>query len=186
MSEAIALVLVDLQTGAFDGLEIPRVHGADALLRNVGALLEAARASQLPVLHIQHCAAAGEPFAEGASGWPIFGPVAPRESEPVVRKRAADAFRETDLHERLQEIGARTLLVAGIQTEHCVAATCRGALRSGYAVQLARDAHSTWPAEGRSADEIRADEGAALEADGVTLRSTDSLIELIRSWRVDS
>jgi nicotinamidase-related amidase len=184
VSEAIALVLIDLQTGAFDGLEVPPVHGSDVLLRKVGALVQAARASRLPVVHIQHCARSGEPFAEGAPGWPIFGPVAPLESEPVVRKHASNAFQGTDLHERLQEIGACRLIVAGIQTEHCVAATCRGALRWGYAVYLAEDAHSTWPSEGRSADEIMATETAALRTEGVVLRSTDTLTELIRSWHV--
>jgi nicotinamidase-related amidase len=184
MSEASALVLVDLQTGAFNGLEIAPVYGPDLLLRNVGALLQVARESGLPVLHIQHCARAGEPFAPGTPGWPIFGPVAPQESEPVVQKRASDAFQGTDLHERLQEIGARRLIVAGIQTEHCVAATCRGALRSGYVVYLAQDAHSTWPDEGRSADEIMAAESAALEAEGVALRRTEDLVALIRSRRV--
>jgi nicotinamidase-related amidase len=153
------------------------------LLRNVGALLHAARVSGLPVVHIQHCAAAGEPFAEGAPGWPIFAPVAPREREIVVRKRASDAFQGTALRETLQAMGARALIVAGIQTEHCVAATCRGALRSGYAVDLAQDAHSTWPAEGRSAGEIMAAESSALRAEGVALRSTATLVAAIRSWR---
>jgi nicotinamidase-related amidase len=182
MDGATALVLVDLQTGAFDGVEIAPVQGSDLLVRNVAALLQAARVSRLPILHIQHCARAGEPFAEGAPGWPIFAPVAPHGSEVVVRKYASDAFQGTDLHERLQAIGARSVIVAGIQTEHCVAATCRGALRSGYAVHLARDAHSTWPAEGRSADAIMAAETAALEAEGVVLRSTQDLIEVLRSW----
>lgn len=183
MSDAIALVLIDLQTGAFDGLRIPPVNGPEVLLRNVGALLQAARASKVPVLHIQHCAGAGEVFAEGAPGWPIFGPVAPLERESIVRKRASDAFQGTDLHDRLREIGARRLIVAGLQTEHCVAATCRGALRSGYTVHLAEDAHSTWPDKGQPAGEIMAAETTALNAEGVTLSSTDSLIELIQSRR---
>jgi nicotinamidase-related amidase len=181
MSEATVLLLVDLQTGAFNGQESPPVHDPDRLLRNVGGLLVAARGSGVPVVHVQHCARAGEPFAEGAPGWPIFSPVAPREGEILVRKRASDAFQGTDLHQRLQEVGARTLIVAGIQTEHCVAATCRGALRSGYAVQLAEDAHSTWPAEARSADVIMAAETEALKREGVALRATRYLIESIRS-----
>ena len=183
MNEATALVLVDLQTAAFDGLAISPVHRPDRLLRNVRALLETARASGLPVLHIQHCARPGEVFAEGAPGWRIFAPVAPEESELVVRKRAPDAFEGTDLHARLQEIGVRRLVVAGIQTEHCVAATCRGALRLGYAVHLAEDGHSTWPDRPRSAGEIMAAESAALEAEGVTLRSTEDLLDLLRSRR---
>jgi nicotinamidase-related amidase len=76
--------------------------------------------------------------------------------------------------------GARRLVVAGIQTEHCVAATCRAALQRGYAVHLATDAHGTWPDEGRSADEIMARESAALEAAGVTLQSTEDLVVSLR------
>ena len=182
-NEATALVLVDLQTGAFDSVRIPPVHDPDLLIRNTRALLEAARASDLPVVHIQHCARPGAVFAEGAPGWPIFEPVAPHGSEPVVQKLASDAFEGTDLHARLQAIGARQILIAGIQTEHCVAATCRGALRLGYGVHLAADGHSTWPDEPRSAPEIIATESAALQAEGVTLRSTDDLLGWLRSIR---
>jgi nicotinamidase-related amidase len=181
MNQASALLLVDLQTGAFDGQAFPPVHSSDLLLRNVGMLLETARASAVPVVHIQHCARAGEPFAEEAPGWPIFAPVAPREGELVVRKRASDAFEGTELHQRLQEIGARTLIIAGIQTEHCVAATCRGALRAGYVVQLAADAHSTWPTDDRSADVIMAAETDALKGEGVELRPTEALIDSLDS-----
>jgi nicotinamidase-related amidase len=58
-----ALVLVDLQTAAFDGLVIPSVHDRDVLLRNVQALLRAARTAGVPIVHIQHCARTGEVFA---------------------------------------------------------------------------------------------------------------------------
>lgn len=177
MMAATALILVDLQTAAFGGHGIPPVHDPDLLVGNVGALLQAARTAALPIVHIQHCAAPGDAFAEGAPGWPIFPPVGPEGSEPVVRKRAGNAFEGTDLQARLQAMGARTLVVAGLQTEHCVAATCRGALRLGYAVQLAADGHSTWPDGARSAGEIMAAECAALEAEGVILRSTDHLVE---------
>jgi nicotinamidase-related amidase len=134
----------------------------------------------VPIIHIQHCADPGEAFAEGAPGWPIFPALAPEGSEPVVRKRARNAFEGTDLHARLQAIGARNLVVAGLQTERCVAATCRGALQLGYTVQLAADGHGTWPDGPRSASEIMAVESAALEADGVALRSTGHLVE---TWR---
>lgn len=112
--------------------------------------------------------------------YPTLGP---EGSEPTIQKRASDALEGTDLHARLQGIGARSVVVAGIQTEHCVAATCRGALRLGYTVHLAEDGHSTWPDEPRSADDIMAAESAALEADGVTLHSTEHLLELLRTRR---
>jgi nicotinamidase-related amidase len=180
VTEATALILVDLQAGAFGGHGIPAVDRPERLLGNARSLLQAARASGLPVVHIQHCASPGEVFAEGASGWPIVAPLTPAGGEPVVRKRASDAFDGTDLNATLQEIGARHLIVAGIQTERCVAATCRGALRLGYTVHLAEDGHSTWPESPRSAGEIMAAETAALEAEGVTLRCTDALVQSLR------
>jgi nicotinamidase-related amidase len=178
-----ALVLVDLQAAAFGGFEIPPVHDADRLIENVRALLRAARAAGVPVLHVQHCARSGGPFAEGAPGWPILPPVGPEGDEPVVRKQTSNAFDGTDLHARLQAIGARDIVVAGIQTEHCVAATCRGALRGGYAVRLAADGHSTWPDGPRSADAIIVEEDAALRAAGVSVDPTERLVDWMRSTR---
>lgn len=183
---ATALILVDLQTGAFDGRRLPPIDDGDRLLKNARALLEEARASRIPVVHVQHCARPGDVFAPDAPGWPIAAPVAPRGGELVVQKRASDAFEGTDLHRKLQEIGARQILVTGIQTEHCVAATCRGALRLGYGVDLAEDGHSTWPDERRSAREIMAAEGAALEAAGVALRSTADILQWIKGVGVDT
>lgn len=73
------------------------------------------------------------------------------------------------------------ILVAGIQSEHCVAATCRGALRLGYGVHLADDGHGTWPDGTRSAPEISAAQNEALEGEGVALSSTARLVEWLRS-----
>lgn len=83
----------------------------------------------------------------------------------------------TDLDKVLHGIGARRIIVTGLQSELCVAATCRGALRLGYEVRLAQDGHSTWR-DGRSASEIIASENEALAAEGVVLRRiARSLVE---------
>ena len=181
MKNAVALVLVDLQTAAFDGAAIPKVHAADQLSANASALLKTARDGGIPLVHVQHCGEADSPFAETAPGWPIFGPIAPKDQEPIVRKRADNAFEGTDLHERLQQLGARTVIVAGLQTEHCVAATCRGALELGYTVQLAQNAHSTWPDGDQSAEEIIAAVSASLASEGVMLASTEDLVATLRT-----
>ena len=65
MSEATALVIVDLQQAVFGGHGIPPAHEADRLLGNASALLQEARASGVPVVHVQHCGAAGEAFGSG-------------------------------------------------------------------------------------------------------------------------
>lgn len=186
MSEATALLIVDLQQAVFGGHGIPPAHQADRLLRNASALLREARASGVPVVHIQHCGAAGEAFEEGASGWPIAPRLRPVASERVVRKRASNAFEGTELRAVLQELGARSLVITGIQSDRCVGATCRGALGLGFAVRLAEDGHSTWSDGGRSADEIIAAQNEALAREGALLSSTEDLVEQLRASRGDA
>jgi nicotinamidase-related amidase len=177
MNEPTALVLVDLQTAAFGGAGIPAMHDADRVLANTVALLHDARKSGVPVVHIQHCGDAGTAFGEDAPGWRILPAVSPLNDEVVVRKRTRNAFDGTDLDQVLRRLGVRRIIVAGLQSELCVAATCRGALKLGYEVRLAQDGHSTWPDRTRSADEIIAGENEALAAEGVVLRTTATLIE---------
>jgi nicotinamidase-related amidase len=180
MNEVTALLLVDLQNAVFGGFGIPPAHEADLLLRNASALLQEARASGVPVVHVQHCAGTGEALEEGAPGWPIAARLLPAVSERVVQKRASNAFEGTDLHAVLQEFGVGTIVITGIQSELCVSATCRGALGLGYAVRLAQDGHSTWPDAGRSASEIIAAQNEALEREGVLLSSTEGLGKWLR------
>ena len=181
MSEATVLLLVDLQQATFGGCGIPPAHQADLLLQKTEALLQAARAAGVPVVHVQHCADPGEAFAEGAPGWSIAARLAPVGSEPLVQKRARNAFEGTELRAILEALGASSLVVAGIQSERCVTATCRGALELGYAVRLARDGHSTWPDGARSADEIIAAQNEALAREGALLSSTEDLVKQLRA-----
>ena len=181
MSDATALVIVDLQQAVFGGHGIPPAHESDRLLGNASALLQEARASGVPVVHIQHCGAAGEAFEEGASGWPIAPRLQPITSEPVVRKHASNAFEGTELRAVLQELGVRSLVITGIQSDRCVAATCRGALGLGYTVRLAEDGHSTWPDGPRSAAQIIAAQNEALARDGALLSRTEALVEHLRA-----
>jgi nicotinamidase-related amidase len=183
MSDVATLLVVDLQKAAFGGYGIPPAHQAERLLRNAYVLLQEARASGVPVVHIQHCGAAGEAFEEGAPGWPIVSQLQPIASERVVRKRASNAFEGTELRAVLQELGAGSVVITGVQSERCVSATCRGALGLGYGVRLARDAHSTWPDGARSAAEIIATQNEALEREGARLGSTEELVQQLRSTR---
>lgn len=177
------LILVDLQNAAFGGFGIPPAHQAELLLRNASTLLQEARASGVPVVHVQHCAGRGEAFEEGAPGWLIAPRLLPAMGERVVRKHASNAFEGTDLHAVLQELGAGHLVITGIQSERCVSATCRGALGLGYEVRLAQDGHSTWPDAGRPAGDIIAAQNETLEREGVRLSSTEELVERLRAGR---
>ena len=145
-----ALVIIDMQAGMVEEL------GGDQIpaLGRIRTLLDKARAAGTPVVFVQHDGPPGDSLEPGTPGWRIHPAIAPRESEPVVRKRAADSFYRTRLREQLEALGVSHLVVAGAQTEVCVDTTCRRALSEGYDVTLAGDAHATFDHEDRTAAQI--------------------------------
>jgi nicotinamidase-related amidase len=66
--------------------------------------------------------------------------VAPQASEPVIHKNDASAFCEDNLDPFLSEAGIEWLVIAGVWTEACVAATVRDAIARGFRVLLVKDA----------------------------------------------
>ena len=136
-----ALLLIDIQRDYFPGGRHPLVgsdHAADAAASVLGAF----RAGSEPVVHVQH--SWDEPDAEylkpGTPGFEHDGRVAPAEDEPVVVKRAPNAFLGTDLERRLRSEGIDQLVVAGMMTSMCVDATVRAAVDLGFAVTVVGDA----------------------------------------------
>lgn len=73
------------------------------------------------------------------------------ESDLVVVKRTVGAFHRTELHERLQERGIDTLVLAGIATNMGVESTARAASDHGYGILFAEDAMSALTAEEHTA-----------------------------------
>ncbi|WP_119300330.1 cysteine hydrolase family protein [Dongia deserti] len=135
-----ALLLIDIQQGMFGPDEI--CHEPERLLANASALLERARATRVPVFHVQHCEEGG-PLAPSTAAWQIHPQVAPRDGEPVIQKWACSSFYNTDLDQRLRVAGVGRLVIAGLQSDFCIDTACRVAQTLGYAVTLAGDAHST-------------------------------------------
>ncbi len=65
----------------------------------------------------------------------------------MLDKSRPDGFEGTALREELQVRQIKKLVITGMQTELCIAATCRSAAQLGYEVTLAEDAHSTFDFE---------------------------------------
>lgn len=138
---AHALVVVDVQRAFVAGPHA--VPAAATLLAAVEHQLDRARAADCLVVHLQNHGAPGAPDAPGTDGWRLAHETAPGET--VIGKTDDDGFEGTDLEELLTGAGVRTVSICGLMSEMCVAATARGALRRGFAVVLARDAHATCP-----------------------------------------
>jgi nicotinamidase-related amidase len=80
---------------------------------------------------------------KGQPGWMIHRDLKGFAGETTVEKQASDAFYGTELEATLREMAIDTLLIAGMQTEFCVDATCRSALSHGFDVVLLSDCHTT-------------------------------------------
>jgi len=130
-----ALLVVDVQNGVVAG-----AHARDAVVANVGSLVERARRERVPVVWVQH---SDEQLARGSEDWRIVAELAPDEAEPLVEKYYADAFEETTLEDVLSGLGVGRLVVAGAQTDECIRSTLHGAIVRGYDATLVGDAHTT-------------------------------------------
>lgn len=132
---ATALLVVDVQNGVVGG-----AHERDAVVANVGSLVEKARREQVPVVWVQH---SDEGLAKGSDEWRIVPELAPADSEPLVEKNYGDSFEDTDLEDVLSGLGVGRLVVVGAQTDACIRSTLHGAFVRGYDATLVSDAHTT-------------------------------------------
>ncbi len=130
-----ALVVVDVQNGVVEG-----AHERDAVVANVGSLVERARRERVPVVWVQH---SDEGLARGSDDWRIVPELAPGEDEPLVEKSYGDAFEATTLETVLAGLGVGRLVVVGAQTDACIRSTLHGAFVRGYDATLVSDAHTT-------------------------------------------
>jgi nicotinamidase-related amidase len=130
-----ALLVVDVQNGVVEG-----AHKRDAVVANIGSLVEQARGDQVPVVWVQH---SDDQLARGSDEWRIVPELAPGDAEPLVEKHYADAFEGSTLETVLAGLAVGRLVLAGAQTDECVRSTLHGALVRGYDATLVSDAHTT-------------------------------------------
>jgi nicotinamidase-related amidase len=130
-----ALLVIDVQNGVVNG-----AHERDAVVANVGSLVEKARQEQVPVVWVQH---SDEQLVKGSEAWRIVPELTPAKAEPLVEKNYGDSFEDTPLETVLSGLGVGRLVVVGAQTDACVRSTLHGAFVRGYDATLVSDAHTT-------------------------------------------
>ena len=140
-----ALIVIDVQQALVDG----HPSKEDSFLVAVGAMIDACRRAGVPVLYVCHDGGAGDELERGTDGWRVHCAVAPQAGEIVVDKRFNSAFRQTGLHETLQSLGAKRIVMCGMQTEFCFDVSVKVAFELGYDVTVPREAVTTFDS-GRS------------------------------------
>lgn len=161
-----ALLVVDVQANMFAPFN--PVHEADEFLERILKVLFLARSSGTQVIFIQNNGEPGEPDETRTEGWLIHPELAIENGDLIVQKKLAEPFTDTELHNVLKKKGIQKLIVAGLQSEFCIEATCKKAAELGYGVTLVSDAHSTYPSDEGTAEQIVAKVNSRLK-DVVTL-----------------
>jgi nicotinamidase-related amidase len=155
--KATALVLIDLQHSNVARQLEP--YSSDQVVRNSVRAAQALRAAGGTVVYVRVDIAellslpADAPLRAPGSPAP---PPAASELVPeagvqpgdfVVTKRQWGAFYGTELEQRLQRRGIRTLALTGIATNFGVESTARAAFDQGYELVFVEDAMSTFSAD---------------------------------------
>ena len=130
-----ALMVIDVQNGV-----VSAAHQRDAIVANIGRLVDKAREERVPIIWVQH---SDEDLPKESDAWEYVPELSRQESEPLVHKSLGDSFEATDLEEVLAKAGVGHLVVTGAQTDQCIRATIHGAFARGYDVTLVGDAHTT-------------------------------------------
>jgi nicotinamidase-related amidase len=152
-----ALLVIDL-VNAYLLADSP-LYGGDgchAAYRGAIALLHAARAAQIPVIHTNVSYQVGgrdggvffrkvpalasfeaQKYPERAAFAPGLEPIT---GETVITKQYASAFFGTSLASTLTAMGVDTVLIAGVSTSGCIRASTVDACQHGFIPLVVRDA----------------------------------------------
>lgn len=133
--ENSALLVVDVQNGVVEG-----AYKRDEVIANIETAVAKARASNVPVIWVQH---SDEELIIDSDEWQIVSELIPLQGETMVRKTFRSSFEDTNLAETLEQLNVGHLIVCGAQTNNCIRHTSHDALAKGFNVTLIADAHTT-------------------------------------------
>jgi nicotinamidase-related amidase len=181
-----ALILVDIQNDYFPGGSMELV-GMDTAAENARAVLDAFRADDDPIFHIQHLALKPDAtfFVPGTAGAKHNGIVAPIGDESVIQKNFPNSFRGTALESGLRRCGAEELVIVGAMSHMCIDATTRAAFDLGFQCAVVEDACATrdlvFKDKTINAEDVHGSLMAALSAPYAEVESTEKFLYLKRS-----
>ena len=153
MSNKSALVIIDVQSGLFDGSDIP--YNDKELIETINEIISKARISNTPVIFVQHNdEGVDNPLSPNTEGWQIHPALKISNEDIYIQKNHPDSFHDTKLQKQLESHGITKLVIAGLQTEYCIDTTCRRAYSLGYEVILIENGHSTYDTECLTAEQV--------------------------------
>lgn len=147
-----ALLVIDLQRYFLEKGAPAFLNPSAKLLPNIVRLIDAFRASHLPVIFTRHAHIKGSDTGEMGRFWgghlpwegtrnaELITAIKPLPDEPVIVKSRYSAFEGTNLEAFLRTLGVTTLTICGVMTNCCVETTARHAFLKDISVIVVNDA----------------------------------------------
>ena len=139
MSEV--LILIDIQNMYFCEGDY-KLYEPEKAGKKAAEILEKFRNENKHVIHVKHNFKV-DGVENGEYLLDFNECVKPEKKEIIISKNYPSAFLKTDLKEKLDELKADKLVIAGMMTHMCIDTTVRAAQDYGYEVTVIHDACTT-------------------------------------------
>ena len=125
-----ALIVIDVQKDFFQISETT-AKSLRSAVEVINAAIALFREKDLPVISVQHIDER-DGLKPGTPGFDLPDELKIAADDPHIHKTYGNAFNKTGLAERLREMQAGPLILAGFCAEYCVLSTYRGALDQDF------------------------------------------------------
>jgi nicotinamidase-related amidase len=135
-----AMLVIDVQRALFTRPE--PVYNASELIETINALVSRAQLFGVRIVYVQH--ANKSVLKKGSDGWQLHPGLKPTGRDLVIEKEEGNSFTNNMLLGDFEARGIQNVLITGLVSNQCVAATSLGGLKLGLNVFLIRDGHSNF------------------------------------------
>lgn len=171
------LLAIDIQQEYITAGRAYHIADIEPSLSNAKALIDAARAADVPVWHVQHQQERGMFARDGAHTAPIEG-FEPQGDEPTYIKDLYSSFSSPELVEALAEAKPEDITVIGYGTPMCCLSTIVDGIHRGYSFTLVEDAVAAKAGKQSGEDEMHRSAVNVIREYARVTRTEDVLQEL--------
>ncbi len=154
---------------------------------NTARLISTWEDANQPIIYVQHVSQVPESLFYFLKDGHLFHDfIRPREQDTILTKQVNSAFIGTNLQELLEAYQAKSIIVTGLITNHCVETTARMAGNLGFGPIVVSDATATFDRRSLSGSLIPADfihdvSLANLNEEFATIQTMDEVIAMVQT-----
>lgn len=138
------LLIIDVQNDYFKNGRNP-LNNAEETVKTIKKLLDQFREKNYPIVHVQHISIRPDAnfFIPDTEGSEIYSLVKPTKTEKLIVKNYPNSFKNTELLDYLKINQIEELIICGMMTHMCIAATTKAAFDLEFKCQILKDGCTT-------------------------------------------